>query len=621
MTDRSVLKKGKKSLYDAYDRYRKKKKKLSSDDQEKIEERLTSLQSAISEKDLIKVAKITALVQNDMNTSLKKAPLEKVQSFVIGVGGALLFAILIRQLWFELYEIPTGSMRPTFKEQDRLAVSKTDFSINYPLNPGHFYFNPKLIKRNSIVTFTVKNMDLKDGNTVYFYLFPGKKLLIKRVMGKPGDTVYFYGGKIYGIDAEGNDITPELQLEQLEKIDHIPFISFEGTRVSTKPSSIPHVFSPVILYQMNEPLARLYALNEKEARGAILQTFQLKNSSPQYGNIWGMENFAMARLLKKSEVLAKTDQNPSLIPEGVLYLELKHSPSLSRVKIAKDEYNRLRPMLTLSTSIIPLQEADLKTLMDNLYTARFVVNQQLAHRYGINRDQYQGESPRFFPHFSGLPDGTYEFYYGKAFQIKWGGISYELPRTHPIYQFDPERIQQLFNVGMEFDNRFQSYAPHYHSSRYAYFRDGDLYVMGAPLMRKENPTLVSFIEREKGRQSSSYDPFIDKGPPINSQGGLDKERVKQFGLKVPARSYLVLGDNHAGSGDSRDFGFVPEENLRGGPSFIFWPPGSRIGRPNQPSYALINPARVTIWGFALVAFGSWYFISKKRKNFNHNGKV
>jgi signal peptidase I len=294
---------------------------------------------------------------------LKKNLFEQTRDFILGIAAALFIAVLIRQMWFELYEIPTGSMRPTFKEQDRLSVSKTDFGINIPLHLGHFFFNPNLIKRNNIVIFTVENMDVRDANTVYFYLFPGKKLLVKRVIGKPGDTLYFYGGKVYGIDEAGRDITPELQLPELDKIDHIPFISFEGTRVATTPSVIPGIYSPVVISQMNEPIVRLYATSPTQARGELLPKIQMQNPQLHYGDMWGIKNFAMARLLTKDQVRLFTDQDPSTMEEGVLYLELKHHPSLSNARIGTDEYNRVRPLVGLSTSIIPLNESQLKTIM------------------------------------------------------------------------------------------------------------------------------------------------------------------------------------------------------------------------------------------------------------------
>ena len=52
------------------------------------------------------------------------------------------------------------------------------------------------------------------------------------------------------------------------------------------------------------------------------------------------------------------------------------------------------------------------------------------------------------------------------------------------------------------------------------------------------------------------------------------------------------------SSDSRDFGFVPQSNVRGAPDFIFWPPGPRWGMPNQPSYPLITFPGVIVWAAA-----------------------
>ncbi len=617
MKNRYSLKKAKKILFSVYHRYTKKNKTLPPSVSEELKKELLSLQAAILENNGPKALELSQTVYNSSKVHLNKSFFEKIRDFVGGIGGALFIAILIRQMWFELYEIPTGSMRPTFKEQDRLSVSKTDFGINFPLMLGHLYFNPHLLKRSNIVIFTVEDMDFKDGDTVYFYLFPGKKLLVKRLIGKPGDTLYFYGGKIYGIDGEGRDISPELQVPELDKIDHIPFINFEGTRVSTTPSTIPGIFSPVILYQMNEPLVRLYAISPTQARGEVLPKILLHNPKIHYGDLWGIKNFAKARLLTKDQVRVLTDQDPSQLGDAPLYLEFKHHPSLSNAKMGTDEYNRVRPEIGLSTSLIPLQETHLKTLMDNLYTARFVVNQGFIHRYGVNPEKYGTKA--FFPYLPGIPDGTYEFYYGKASQVKWQGITKELPPSSPLYRFEPSRLQILFNVGMEFDNRYNPQAKDQYltPARYAYFRDGDLYVMGAPLLKKDDPTLLNFIERENKRESAShapylYHPFLDKGPPLDPNGEINRAFIQQFGLKIPPKSYLVLGDNHAGSGDSRDFGFVPEENLRGGPQFIFWPPGSRFGRPNQPGYDLFNPGRVLIWGLAATGFGLWYYVHRKR---------
>lgn len=609
------LRKIKKSLIAAYHRFQKVKKSLSNPIQQEIQLKLSQLQEAVLAKDIEKCQQLVDPVQQLYKLHLKKTPFQQIRDFIVGISLALFVAVLIRQMWFELYEIPTGSMRPTFKEQDRLSVSKTDFGINYPLRPGHFYFKSSLLKRNNIVIFTTEDMDFRESDTVYFYLFPGKKLLVKRLLGKPGDTLYFYGGQIFGLNEKGEDITPELQLPELAKIEHIPFINFNGTHVSTTASIIPGVYSPVIISQMNQPLVRLYALSNKQARGELLPSITKQHPGIRYDQLWGIGNFAMARLLTKEQVRVLTDQDPSQMEEGILYLELRHHPSIETVQMGYDEIHRLRPLFGISKSIIPLQEYHLKALMQNLYTARFIVENGSAYRYGTNLKQYGTQT--FFPHLPGIPDGTYEFYYGKASSIGWQGISHELPSTSPLYWFDAQRVQLFFNMGMEFDTRYnpQSRDQFIFPSRYGYFRDGNLYLMGAPIILKDDPTLIRFIEREEKRKSTSripYEPFVDAGPPLLANGSLDVGKIKKYGLRVPTESYMVLGDNHANSGDSREFGFVPQANLRGGPTFIFWPPGSRFGQPNQPSYPLYNPGRFVIWGLALIGFGSWGIVHRRR---------
>lgn len=600
-----TLKRYKKILTQTYSRLLQKKKTISSNHAEEVQSALKALQDEILQKNREGASEKAKEVAALSKQYLKKTTFEQVRDFVVGLGFALFIAILVRQTWFELYEIPSGSMRPTFKEKDRLAVTKTTFGVNVPLTTDHFYFNPDLIQRSGVVIFTVENMDFRDGDTVYFYIFPGKKQLIKRLVGKPGDTLYFYGGKIYGIDQAGNDISSQLQQPQLDKIDHIPFISFQG-EATTTPSNLPGIHSPVIVYQMNEPIARLYASTPTQARGELYPKIQAQAPSLHYENLWGFDNFATARLLTKEQAKQLTDQDPLEMEEGVLYLELKHHPSFNHAKIGSDEWGRIRPMLGLSTSVIPLQEKELRTLFNNLYTSRFVVKGGFARRYGADPHR----SSTFFPYLPGIPDGTYEFYDGKAYQVKWEGITFELPASHPLYRFDPYRLQMLFNIGIEFDTRYspQTKEQVVMPARYAYFRDGQFYTMGRTLFQQDDPLLLSFIERETKRQTFSrglYHPFLDNGKP-------SLETIRRYGITVPPKSYLVLGDNHANSGDSRVFGFVPEGNLRGSPSFIFWPPGARWGVPNQPAYALFNPGRVFIWTLGAIGIGMWYTVNRRR---------
>lgn len=614
------LKKSTHVLRHSFHVFKRKRKKLSSSTRDQIRNTLQALQTAIMEEDREKADRLAKEVMSLTELHLKKSSFDHFRELLFAIAFALTVAVLVRQLWFEPYEIPTGSMRPTLKEKDRLIVTKTNFGINFPLRAAHLYFNPDLVQRNGIFVFTGANMDIRDVDTMYFYIFPGKKQYIKRLMGKPGDILYFYGGQMYGIDENGKDISAELQLERLERIEHIPFIDFDR-KIIVPPAATKGVYSPVFFYQMNEPIAKLSVNQMGNIVGEVLEmpAVHAPNTPPikDYFDIWGMKNFGMGRLLTKAQVKQFTRFDLSKMEEGVLYLEITHHPSFANAKLVRDELGRVRPALSKSTSLIPLQEQHVKALFNSMYTARFCVKDGIAYRYGGNAESALKYS--FAPRLKDVPDGCYEFYYGKPSQVKWEGITSELPSSNPLCQYSPELAQLLYNVGIEWDMHFmpQQKDQRPSPSRYVYFRDGDLYLLGSLIFKKDDPVLVQFLAQEKERQAASspqtpFFPFEDAGAPLLANGTLDVDFIKQYGLMISEKSYLALGDNHAMSSDSRDFGFVPESNVRGAPDFIFWPPGPRFGLPNQPPYPFFNTPRTIVWIAAAICIGLSMRYWKKR---------
>lgn len=606
------LRKSRNILKWVYSWYKKKSQILSSPQLSTIETKMAALDQALLQHHRQEASRIARELELFANDHCKKTIFEYGLELFFALIFALIIATLVRSMWFEPYEIPTGSMRPTFKEQDHLTVTKTAFGINYPLKTEHIYFDPDLVQRTSILIFSGDGLPLRDTDTTYFGIFPYKKRYIKRCIAKPGDILYFYGGRIYGIDKEGQDISELRDSPWMQNLEYIPFLTFEGDMTSGSSHSI-------LFNQFHRPIGRLNFSSSGQVNGEIYNgkewikdqaTAQITphSSIETYSDFLGIRNYAVARLLTKEELKQFPGADEG-IEEGILYLQLHHTPSLSYPKpIVQREGAGVSIGIPAYSTIIPLQQNHLDALMENLYTARFVIENGRAKRYSIGEDHFAAGSP----HFPNVPDGTYEFYFGQLSRIHWGGIATAASKDNPLYSHDPKNIQKLFNIGIEMNTVYnpspqnQTLFPH----RYAYFRDGDLYLMGGPIIKKDDPSLTKFHQREQKRQSqatpkSPYIAFKDYGAPLKD-GKVDGDFIRTFGITVPEKNYLVLGDNHAMSADSRVFGFVPEENLQGAPYWIIWPPGDRLGPPSQKSYPFMNLPRLIIWSIAAVVIALWY---------------
>jgi signal peptidase I len=94
-----------------------------------------------------------------------------IQTLII----AFILSIGIRTYVAEAKIIPTGSMIPTIKIGERVLVDKVYYKIDD-------------IERKDIIVFKPTPTLLKEKYTDDF---------IKRVIGKPGDTIQIEGGKVY----------------------------------------------------------------------------------------------------------------------------------------------------------------------------------------------------------------------------------------------------------------------------------------------------------------------------------------------------------------------------------------------------------------------------------------
>ncbi len=101
---------------------------------------------------------------------------------------AVLIALVVRTLFFEPFNIPSGSMKPTLLVGDYLFTSKYAYGytrhslpFSLPLIPGRVL--PSMPERGDVAVFKLP----ADGRTDY----------IKRIIGLPGDTVQMREGVLY----------------------------------------------------------------------------------------------------------------------------------------------------------------------------------------------------------------------------------------------------------------------------------------------------------------------------------------------------------------------------------------------------------------------------------------
>ena len=118
----------KKILRDVYKRYKRKKETLTEIQRKRFENILYSLQTSILKKNKKAADRAAKNIENLAELHLKKSSTEKVIDGVLALVFAIVVALIIKQMWFEPYIIPSGSMRPTLKEKDFLVVTSSSLA-------------------------------------------------------------------------------------------------------------------------------------------------------------------------------------------------------------------------------------------------------------------------------------------------------------------------------------------------------------------------------------------------------------------------------------------------------------------------------------------------------------
>ena len=95
---------------------------------------------------------------------------------------AIILALIIRSFVLQAFQIPSGSMIPTFLEGDRVLVSKFAYGLRNPFN-NNLWVEIGHPERWDVI--------------VFIYPIEPDKDFVKRVVGLPGETVAMKSGNLY----------------------------------------------------------------------------------------------------------------------------------------------------------------------------------------------------------------------------------------------------------------------------------------------------------------------------------------------------------------------------------------------------------------------------------------
>jgi signal peptidase I len=124
-----------------------------------------------------------AVVEPRLGAGIKLSARNLVR-LLVPVAAAALAALALRASVAETCRVVSASMLPTLDVGDRLLVDKLAYGVKLPLISHRFA--PRLPHRGDVVVFRAGAHTGADG--------PG--LLVKRVVGLPGDTVAYEGGRL-----------------------------------------------------------------------------------------------------------------------------------------------------------------------------------------------------------------------------------------------------------------------------------------------------------------------------------------------------------------------------------------------------------------------------------------
>jgi signal peptidase I len=169
----------------------------------------------------------------------------KLCMYLRGWGYSIIITILIatsfRSAIADWNDIPSGSMKPTILEGDRVFVNKLAYDLKLPYTTYHLACWDSPVR----------------GDIVVFYSPGDGKRLIKRVMGVPGDVIAMYRNQVIvngealqytGLDRETiNRMPPELACCHIFLTENLKGKKHSIMLSPSRPWPSMHSFGPITM--------------------------------------------------------------------------------------------------------------------------------------------------------------------------------------------------------------------------------------------------------------------------------------------------------------------------------------------------------------------------------------
>lgn len=136
------------------------------------------------------------------------------RSFIVFIALMSVF----RSAVADWYEVPTGSMKPTIQEGDRILTNKMAYDLRIP------FTHIPLVKLN----------DPQTGDIIVFDSKAADKRLIKRVIGLPGDTIALDNNELIINEKKLDYKSLQSNVDSLDKIENL-----NGKKHSIRVANVP----------------------------------------------------------------------------------------------------------------------------------------------------------------------------------------------------------------------------------------------------------------------------------------------------------------------------------------------------------------------------------------------